>query len=314
MNGKSKKKVFGTFRDDLKKNWVLWLFLVPTLLFFLLNNYLPMLGIYFAFTDFNFQDGLFGSPFVGLENFKFMFKSGTMGKLTFNTIAYNVIFIVVGNCLQVLVAVVISQLASKWFKKVSQTLILMPYFVSYVILNVFAYNIFNYDTGLINNIVVNHFGGQPLDFYTQPNWWPFILVFFQIWKGLGYGTVIYLATITGIGQEYYEAAKIDGATVLQQIRYITLPSVKPTFIILLIYATGSIVRGQFQLFYQLIGNNGLLYSTTDIIDTYVYRATVSNFDYGMGTAAGLYQSVLGFVIVLAVNYFVKRKEPDYALF
>ena len=224
------------------------------------------------------------------------------------------VFILLGNAAQIAVAIVLSQLTGKWFKKVNQTLILMPYFVSFVILNVFAYNIFNYETGLINNIVVNVFGGERLDFYSNAKWWPFILVFFDVWKGLGYGAVVYLATITGISQEYYEAARVDGATVLQQIRYITLPAVKPTFIILLIYAVGGIVRGQFELFYQLVGKNGLLLSTTDILDTYVYRATVSNVDYGIGTAVGIYQSILGFVIVLLVNYFIKKKEPEYAMF
>lgn len=304
----------GRFIRDVRKNWVLWLFLVPAILFFLVNNYLPMVGIYFAFTDFNFRDGLFGSPFVGLKNFEFLFISGALGRLTKNTILYNVAFILLGNLCQVSVAIVISQLTGKWFKKVNQTLILMPYFVSYVILNVFAYNLFHYENGLINNIVVNVFGGQPLDFYTNPSWWPFIITFFSVWKGLGYGTVVYLATITGIGQEYYEAAKVDGATVFQQIRYITLPGVKPTFIILLIYSLGGIVRGQFELFYQLVGNNGLLFSTTDILDTYVYRATISNVDYGIGTAVGLYQSMIGFAIVMATNYVIKKKEPDYALF
>lgn len=304
----------GGLLQDLRKNWMLWLFLMPALVFFLVNNYLPMVGVYFAFTDFNFRDGLFHSPFVGLKNFDFLFISGALGRLTKNTILYNIVFIILGNVCQVSVAIVISQLTGKWFKKVNQTLILMPYFVSYVILNVFAYNLFNYENGLINNLVVHVFGGQPLDFYANAAWWPFIITFFNIWKGLGYGTVVYLATITGIGQEYYEAAKVDGASVFQQIRYITLPGVRPTFIILLIYSLGGIVRGQFELFYQLVGNNGLLFSTTDILDTYVYRATISNVDYGIGTAVGLYQSAIGFTIVMLTNYFIRKKEPEYALF
>lgn len=316
MGQKRLKKPKGkrSFWQDLKKNRILWLFLLPAILFFLVNSYLPMVGIYFAFTDFNFKDGLLGSPFVGLKNFEFLFISGALGRLTKNTILYNLAFIVLGNLCQVSLAIIISQLTGKWFKKVNQTLILMPHFVSYVILNVFAYNLFNYDHGLINNIVVNVLEGKPVDFYTNAAWWPFIIVFFNIWKGLGYGTVVYLATITGIGQEYYEAAKVDGASVFQQIRYITLPGVKPTFIILLIYSLGGIVRGQFELFYQLVGNNGLLFSTTDILDTYVYWATISNVDYGIGTAVGLYQSVVGFAIVMVTNYCIRKKDPAYALF
>lgn len=311
--GKKKGKKKG-FLWDLKKNWLLWLFLTPTIAFFFINNYLPMVGIYMAFTDFNFKKGILGSDFVGLKNFEFLLIGNVLGRLTINTVLYNVAFIVIGNIAQLAIAIVISQVSGKIFKKINQTLILMPHFVSFVVLNVIAYNLFNYDSGLINNIVANVFGGEKISFYTEAGWWPVILVFFNIWKGLGYGSVTYLATITGISQEYYEAAKVDGATVLQQIRYITLPAVKPTFIILLVYAMGKIVRGQFELFYQLVGNNGLLYSTTDILDTYIYRATMSSVDYGIGTALGLYQSVLGFAIVMLVNFIIKKKEPEYALF
>ena len=302
------------FLWDLKKNWMLWLFLTPTIVFFLFNCYLPMAGIYFAFIDYNIAKGIFGSPFVGLKNFEFLMVGGQLWRLTKNTVLYNIAFILLGNLAQLTIAIIISQVSGKLFKKVNQILILMPYFVSYVIVSVIAYNLLNKETGVINNVIVNVFGGERLSFYTEPKWWPFIIVAFNIWKGLGYGTVTYLATITGISQEYYEAAKVDGATVLQQIRYITLPSVKPTFIILLVYAIGGIVKGQFQLFYQLVGNNGLLYSTTDILDTYIYRATISNVDYGVGTAAGLYQSVLGLLLVVLVNHFIKKVEPDYALF
>lgn len=299
---------------DLKKNWMLWLFLTPAIVFFLFNSYLPMAGIYFAFIDYNIAKGIFGSPFVGLKNFEFLMAGGQLWRLTINTVLYNVAFILLGNLLQLTVAIIISQVSGKVFKKTTQTLILMPHFVSFVIVGVVAYNLLNKETGAINNIIVNVFGGKRLSFYTKPDWWPFIIVAFNLWKGLGYGSITYLATITGISQEYYEAAKVDGATVLQQIRHITIPAVKPTFIILLIYAVGSIAKGQFQLFYQLVGNNGLLYSTTDILDTYIYRATISSIDYGIGTAAGLYQSVLGLIIIVLVNYFIKKKEPDYALF
>ncbi len=309
-----KKKRKRGFLWDLRKNWILWLFLCPTLIFFLINHYLPMAGVYMAFTDFNFKGGIFGSEFVGLKNFEFLVKGNVLGRLTINTILYNLVFIVLGNIVQLLVSIVISQISGKRFKKTVQTLILMPYFVSYVVLNVVAYNLLSYDNGLINNFAVNVFGGERLNFYTHAEWWPFILVAFYIWKGLGYGSVVYLATITGISQEYYEAAKIDGASTIQQIRYITLPALKPTCIMLVVYSVGGIVRGQFELFYQLVGENGLLYSTTDILDTYIYRATLNSVNYGMTTAAGLYQSVLGLVIVLLVNFMIRKTEPEYALF
>jgi putative aldouronate transport system permease protein len=307
------KKAKGRFREDLRRNWVLWLMLAPALCFFVINNYLPMVGVYFAFTKFNFRGGIFGSPFVGLANFAFLWKSQVLVKLTVNTVLYNFVFISLGNVLQVAVAILISQMASRIFKRLTQTLIFMPYFVSFVIFSVLVYNIFNYEFGLANN-VLKTFGAEPVNFYGEPLYWPFFITFFHLWKSLGYGVVVYLATILGINKEYYEAARVDGATVTQQIRYITLPQLAPTFTILLLFSIGHIMRGQFELFYQIIGNNGLLFSTTDIIDTYVYRSLTTTFDFGMGTAAGLYQSVFGFILVMTVNIIVKRKDPAYALF
>lgn len=190
----------------------------------------------------------------------------------------------------------------------------MPYFVSFVILKVLVYNIFEYQYGLINNIITS-MGGERIDFYNTPSYWPVLITLFYLWKNIGYGMVVYLATIMGIDTEYYEAAKVDGANIFQQIWYITLPLLKPTFIILLLYALGSIMKGQFELFYQMIGNNGVLYNVTDIFDTYVYRITMTQpLSIGLGTAAGLYQSLFGFIIVMLVNTLVKRKNPEYALF
>ncbi len=308
-----RKRTRNEFFYDLKKNYILWCMLIPTFLFFLVNNYLPMVGIYFAFIKFNFKGGLFGSPFVGLSNFAFLWKSNILFDLTVNTILYNLGFIILGNVLQVFTAILVSQVTSKFFKKFSQTLMFMPYFVSYVILTVLVYNVFNYEYGLVNNLL-SKWGMAPVNFYGEPKYWPFLITFFYIWKNLGYGMVVYLATILGISKEYYEAAEVDGANTLQQIRYITLPQIKPTFIILLLFSLGSIMKGQFELFYQMVGNNGLLFSATDIIDTYVYRATVTNFDFGMGTAAGLYQSLFGFVLIVAINFWIKKKNPEYALF
>ena len=298
---------------EIRKNWVLFIMLVPTFLYFLINNYLPMVGVYYAFTNFNFRDGLWGSPFVGFKNFEFLLKADLF-RLTRNTILYNLVFIGVGNVLQIIFAIFVSQVTVKWFKKTTQTLMFMPYFVSFVILKVLVYNIFEYQYGLINNIVTSA-GGDRIDFYNTPSYWPLLITLFYLWKNIGYGMVVYLATIMGIDTEYYEAAKVDGANIFQQIRYITIPLVKPTFIILLLYALGSIMKGQFELFYQMIGNNGVLYNITDILDTYVYRITMTQpLSLGLGTAAGLYQSLFGFIIVVAVNFIVKRKNPEYALF
>ncbi|MBO5068781.1 MAG: sugar ABC transporter permease [Roseburia sp.] len=287
--------------------------LMPVTAFFLINNYLPMVGIYFAFTDFNFRDGLFGSPFVGLKNFEFLWKSNILWRLTRNTILYNIVFILLGNVCQAFMAILVSLLSCKRFKKITQTMIFMPYFTSYVILSVVVYNLFNYENGLINGIVTN-MGHEPINFYGTPAYWPFLITFFHIWKGLGYGMVVYLATILGISNELHEAAIVDGANILQRIKYIIIPHIKPTFIILLLYAIGGIMRGQFQLFYQIVGNNGLLFETTDIIDTYVYRVSTTSMEFGMGTAAGLYQSVFGLVLVVTVNWLIKRKDDELALF
>lgn len=298
---------------EIKKNWVLFVMLIPTFIYFMINNYLPMIGVYYAFTNFNFRDGLWASPFIGFKNFDFLIKADLF-RLTRNTILYNLVFIGVGNILQIIFAIFVSQVTVKWFKKTTQTLMFMPYFVSFVILKVLVYNIFEYQYGLINNIVTS-MGGSRIDFYNTPSYWPVLITLFYLWKNIGYGMVVYLATIMGIDSEYYEAARVDGANIFQQIWYITLPLVKPTFIILLLYALGSIMKGQFELFYQMIGNNGVLYNITDIFDTYVYRITMTQpLSIGLGTAAGLYQSLFGFVIVVLVNFLVKRKNPEYALF
>ena len=301
------------FIEEFRRNWILFVFLIPCFVFFLINNYLPMVGIYFAFTQFNFRDHLFASPFVGLKNFEFLFRSEIL-HLTQNTILYNIVFIVVGNVLQVLFAILISHVDNKKLRKTSQTMIFMPYFVSYVILRVLVFNLFEYEVGLINNFVTS-LGLARIDFYNTPHYWPWLITLFYLWKNIGYGMVVYLATITGISTEYYEAAQIDGANIYQQILYITVPLLKPTFIILLLYALGGIMKGQFELFYQLVGNNGTLFNVTDIFDTYVYRITTTQpLSMGMGTAAGLFQSIFGLVVIVTTNFFIKRKNPEYALF
>lgn len=301
------------FFVELKRNWLLFVLLLPAILFFAINCYLPMAGVYFAFEKFNFRDGLWTSPFVMFDNFKYIWKADLL-KLVKNTVLYNIIFIVLGNVFKIFVAILISQITCKWFKRINQTMIFMPHFVSYVLLNVIVYNALTYETGAINTFLTG-LGMERIDFYNKPGYWPFIIVFFDLWKGVGYGSVVYLAAILGIDRSYYEAAEVDGANVFQQIRFITLPNLKPTFIILMLFSLGNIMRGQFDLFYQIVGNNGLLYNYTDIFDTYVYRLTMTNpLNNGLGTAAGLFQSIFGFIIILTTNFLVKRKNEDYALF
>jgi putative aldouronate transport system permease protein len=210
-------------------------------------------------------------------------------------------------------AILLSELGSRAFKKIAQSFMFLPYFVSYVILSVLVYNIFNYETGVLNSVLVG-LGMERVDLYSMPGAWRYILVTFHVWKWLGHGSVIYLAAIMTIDESLYEAADIDGANMLQKVFRITLPALKPTIAILLLLAVGRIMRGQFELFYQIVGTNGQLYQTTDIIDTFVFRSLVKTFDISMGTAAGLYQSVMGLGIILITNFIVKRLNPEYALF
>ncbi|GIP58328.1 ABC transporter permease subunit [Paenibacillus woosongensis] len=301
-----------SFLKELNKNRTLFLMIAPTLLFFIIFSYIPMIGVYYAFTNFDFEGGLFGSEFVGFKNFEFLYKSGILWNLTKNTVLYNLAFLIIGNIMQIISAIFLAQLASKWFKKTAQSLMFLPYFLSWVLVGAFVFNMFS-DLGVVNTLL-KQIGLQPYDFYLNAAPWKYIIVFFNVWKGIGYGTIIYLAAIMGISDELYEAAKIDGANIFQQIRSITLPLLKPTFILLILFSLGGILKGQFDLFYQIIGNNGLLYDATDIIDTYVFRSLTVNFDIGMGTAAGLYQSFFGFVLIMTVNYIIKKTREEYALF
>jgi putative aldouronate transport system permease protein len=256
------------------------------------------------------------SPFIGLKNFAFLFHGGMdsiIWKLIGNTVLYNIAFIVLGNVIQIAIAVLLKELTYRKFVRTSQTLMFMPYFVSMVIVASIVYNLFNFDYGAINSAFTS-MGFKKFDFYSTAAAWPFIIVAIEIWKGLGYGSVIYLASILGIDESIYEAAYVDGASKWQRILYITLPLLKPTVIILVLFAVGNIMRGQFDLFWNVIGNNGLLLNATDIIDTYVYRSLTVNFSLGLGTAAGLFQSVFGLVLIVTVNAIVRRVDKDNALF
>ncbi|URJ51066.1 ABC transporter permease [Paenibacillus polymyxa] len=301
------------FFYELFRNRVLFLMLLPTLIFFFINSYIPMVGIYYAFTQFDFNTSLFDAKFVGLQNFRFLWQSGTLTKLTLNTVGYNAAFIFLGNVLAIVLAILLNELRGRYFKKIAQSVMFLPYFVSFVILSVIVYNIFNYDNGFLNTLLLQ-FGGERVDVYNKPWVWVFLIILFYLWKNLGYSMVIYLAAITGISDEYYEAAKMDGANIFQRIWYITVPMLKSTFVVLLLFALGSIMKGQFDLFYQLIGNNGVLYNTTDILDTYVYRSLKVTFDVGMASAAGVYQSLFGFVLIMTVNYIIRKLNDEYALF
>lgn len=301
------------FWQKLWKYRVLTLMCLPAIIFFFAFSYMPMPGIYVAFVKYNYRDGIFGSKFVGLQNFEFLAESGKLFELTRNTILYNLAFIILGNLLAVFVAILLNEMQSKWFKKISQTMMFLPYFISQVLVGVLVYNLLNYDTGFVNS-VLSSLGLEKWQPYADPNVWPVLLVVIYLWQQTGYNSVVYFAAIMGIDAEMIEASKVDGANAFQRIRYIILPSLKPTIVILLLFALGGIVKGNFGLFYNIIGTNSLLYGTTDIIETFVYRATMTDFNFSTASAVGLYQSIVGFVIVMTVNYIVKKIEPDYSLF
>ncbi len=302
-----------TFWQKVYKYRVLLLMCLPAILFFLAFSYAPMPGIYVAFVKYNYRDGIFGSKFVGLRNFEFLFTSGKLLELTRNTILYNLAFIILGNVLAIFVAILLNEIRCKWFKKVSQTMMFLPYFISQVLVGVLVYNLLNYDYGFVNSILVN-LGLERWGPYSDASVWPVLLVIIHLWQQTGYNSVVYFAAIMGIDAEIIEAARVDGANGWQKIRYIILPGLKPTFVILLLFALGGIVKGNFGLFYNVVGKNPLLYPTTDIIETYVYRACMTDFNFATASAVGLYQSVIGFCTVMVCNFIVKKIDPDYSLF
>ena len=306
------KKKHGFFYN-LKKYRVLTLMCVPAIVFFFAFNYMPLPGIYVAFVKYNYRDGIFGSKFVGLKNFEFLMQSGKLFDLTKNTILYNLAFIFLGNIIAMFMAVLLNEIHNKYFKKVSQTLMFLPYFISQVLVGFLVFNLLNYDTGFINGILVK-LGFERWQPYSDKSVWPPILIAVYLWQVTGYNSVVYFASICGIDTSIIEAARVDGANCFQKIRYIILPSLRSTIVILLLFALGGIVKGNFGLFYNIVGTNSLLYDTTDIIETYVYRSTITDFNFSTASAVGLYQSIIGFCIVMASNFAVKKIDPEYALF
>ena len=301
---------------ELYRHRTLYAMTLPALCFFLIFSYIPMMGVYYAFVDYDFSKGMLHSPFVGLKNFQYFVSGGwdaPIVYLTKNTILYNLVFILLGNIMQCMFAIMLTTIVGRLFKRVTQSVMLLPHFVSYVIVGTIAYNIFNSNYGVLNSML-KALGGSGISVYMIDWIWPFIITFFFLWKGTGFGMVVYLAAITGFDREVYEAAKIDGCNLFKEIRYITLPMLKPTFIMLVLFSLGGIMRGQFELFYNLIQRNGQLFSATDVLDTYIYRAMTVNFNLGTSTAAGVYQSVFGFILVVTVNKIIRKASPENALF
>lgn len=299
--------------SKLAQSKVLIMMSFPAFLYFLMLSYMPMPGAYVAFVKYNYSKGIFGSKFVGMQNFEFLASSGKLFELTKNTILYNLAFIILGNLLAILLAILLNEIRLHWFKKVSQTMMFLPYFISQVLVGFLVYNMLNYDTGFVNELLVR-FGFERFQFYAESGVWPVLIVLIYLWQQTGYNSVVYFAAICGLDEGVMEASRIDGADSFQRIRYVILPMLKPTIVVLLMFALGGIVKGNFGLIFNTVGTNPLLYSTTDIIETYVYRATLTDFNFSTASAVGLYQSVIGFVMVMLVNMVVKKIDPEYSLF
>ena len=287
--------------------------LLPSVLLVLVMLYLPMSGMVLSFKNYRYDKGVFGSDWNGLENFRYLFQSGTGLLITRNTILYNLLNLITSQGMAVILAIMISELSSRIYKRVTQSVIFFPYFISWVVVGTFVFNIFNYETGVLNNMITS-LGFEKINVYSMPHIWPWIICIFNAWKWSGYNSIIYIASIVGVDGSCYEAADIDGANIFQKIRFITLPVIKPTIVTMFLLQIGRILRGDFEMFYQIVGNNGQLFNATDVIDTYTFRSLLQNSNLGMTAAATFYQSLLCFFIIVLVNTVVKKIDDDYALF
>ncbi|MWC27132.1 ABC transporter permease [Paenibacillus sp. MMS18-CY102] len=304
----------GMLRELIRNRTLLLMFLPVAVLLFLFN-YLPLAGLVIAFKDFDFQKGIFGSDWMHplFNNFDYLFSSDAAFRAIRNTILLNALFIIVGLVFEVGLALLLNEMKNKFFKRLSQSLTFLPFFISWIVVGVFAYNLLNFESGAVNRFVM-WLGFEPIDFYSNAGLWPFILTMAIRWKVTGYGTIVYLASLTSIDNSYFEAASIDGASRWQQIRYISLPMLRPTIIILTLLAVGRIMNADFGMFYAMVGDASLLFPTTDVIDTFVYRSLRKSGDIGMASAAGFMQSMIAFVLVLLSNYAARKVDKDSAIF
>lgn len=306
----------GTFKKRCKKFYkyrILTLMALPALLYFLVNNYLPLAGLFIAFKKVNFKLGLWKSPWVGFENFRYLFATKDAWLITRNTLAYNLVFIILGTAASILLALLLNELVGNFFPKLYQTSLIIPAMVSMTVVGYAVYAFLSPSYGYLNQLLTA-LGKEKVNWYLDPKPWPAILVFVNLWKNAGYNSIIYLAAIVGIDPSYYEAAIVDGATRGKRIWYITLPMIKPTIISLTLLSVGRIFYADFGLFYQVPLASGALSETTDVIDTYVFKALMMSGDISKSAAAGLYQSVVGFIMVLLANYIVKKVSKEDALF
>ena len=319
MKSKAKKlpKEKLTMKDRIKRfrnNKELLLLTIPGAIWFLVFAYLPMFGVIVAFKRWRIHGGFFeslmNSKWVGFDNFKFLFQSSDAWLITKNTVLYNIVFIILGIVLPVTLAILLNELLNKKLAKFYQSSMFLPYFLSWVVVSYCLYAFLSPEKGYVNGILQS-MGGKGISWYTEPKYWPFIIIFMSQWKAVGYGTVVYLASICGIDKSYYEAAMIDGASKFQQIKYITVPLLKP---VMFITSIGGMFRGDLGLFYQLPKDSGALYPVTNVIDTYVYRGLMNLGDIGMSSAASLYQSFVGLILIVTSNAIVRKVDEENAFF
>lgn len=298
-------------KERFKNDFPLYLMMLPGMLYLVINNYLPMFGILLAFKKINYAKGIFASPWVGFDNFKYLFKTKDAFIMIRNTVLYNLVWIVLDLVIAVFVALCMNEIAKRKIAKVIQPVICFPSMVSAVILSFLVYAFLSVSYGYFNTVF---FSDNPISWYTEPKYWPLILTIVHIWQNAGQSSIIYMASIGGIDKGLYESARIDGATKWEQIKYITLPLLKPMITMMLLLSVGRIFNSDFGLFYQVPLGNGMLYSTTQTIDTFVYRALMVNNNVGMSSAAGIFQAVIGFILVLSSNLLVRKINPENSLF
>ena len=307
----AKKK---SFLRNLADNKAYFLMLLPGVVLLILFNYLPMFGSILAFKVTDYSKNIFEMEWAGLSNFEFLFKNPDVFVVLRNTLAYNFMFILTGATVPVAFAIALSQLRNAKTARVYQSFMFLPYFLSWIIISYLAFALFDFKLGVLNSSFLKAIGVKSINWYQEPEYWPAILIFLNVWKTCGYNSVIYFAAIMGIDDSLYEAAAIDGAGKWKQIKIIVIPSIKPTIIMLAILAVGRIMNADFGLFYNVPMNSSLLYSTTDVLDTYVYRSLINLNDIGMSSAAAFYQAVIGFVLVVITNFVCKKFDPDSGLF
>jgi len=298
---------------DIRKNKYLYLLALPGLIFLVVFSYIPMSGHVLAFKTFRAALGVWGSPWNNFENFRFFFQGNNWKLVTYNTLFLNALFIFFGIGMAVVIALLLNEIKQRVYKKTVQSLIFMPYFVSWMVVSFIVYALLNTSEGLINRMLVS-VGQKNISWYSSAKYWPTILTIINVWKSAGYNSVIILASIASISGEYYESAAVDGATRFQQMFKITLPLIRPTIIILMLLAIGRIFYGDFGMIYSIVGDNTPLLPTTDVIDTFSFRSLRKLGNFGMSSAVVLYQSIMGLMTVLIFNAIVKRVEKGAELF